>query len=586
MADEQVQRVKQAVDIVEVIGGRIQLKKAGRNFKGLCPFHGEKSPSFFVSSEMQMYKCFGCGVSGDVISFVEAYEGLTFPEALEQLASKAGITLQKRQRTNKETETEKLREMLHLAQEYYSYLLTEHRVGKKARDYLKERGIHQESVRDFGLGYAPHSWQGLWNYLVKKKQYESGLAQRTGMFVTSEQGRMYDRFRGRIMFPLTDFAGKVVGFSGRLLEKEVKEAKYINTPETELYHKGELLYGMSRLKRQIREADRVVVMEGEMDVISSVQAFVPEVVAVKGSALTEAQVLLIRRLTKNIVLCLDADSAGQEAMKRAIEVSEAKAMSLRVIRLTGGKDPDELARTDPKAWRELSKQTVSVYQFLMDLAFEQYDTNTGEGHKRISESMAPVLNAIENEVERDFYVKKLATRLGVHPRKLEEVMAKQAGMKQSLVVQLPKEKSKPLSRQERLERYMLSVGLQFSLDLHEIFEGIESKWFMEGYLLQLVEDLKQILGRGNTMTLATIMAEVKPEQRQLVHELYGEDEELLLLAKPELQRVYERTVTDLQRAYVTRKKRQLTQELAKSSGDEMKMAALRRELLEYMKDQG
>lgn len=586
MADEQVQRVKQAVDIVEVIGGRIQLKKAGRNFKGLCPFHGEKSPSFFVSSEMQMYKCFGCGVSGDVISFIEAYEGLTFPEALEQLATKVGITLQKRQRTNKETETEKLREMLHLAQEYYSYLLTEHRVGKKARDYLQERGIHQESIRDFGLGYAPQSWQGLWDYLVKKKQYEASLAQRTGMFVTSEQGRMYDRFRGRIMFPLTDFAGKVVGFSGRLLEKEVKEAKYINTPETELYHKGELLYGMSRLKRQIREADRVVVMEGEMDVISSVQAFVPEVVAVKGSALTEAQVLLIRRLTKNIVLCLDADSAGQEAMKRAIEVSEAKAMSLRVIRLTGGKDPDELARSDPKAWRELSKQTISVYQFLMDLAFEQYDADTGEGHKKISESMAPVLNAIENEVERDFYVKKLASRLGVQPRKLEEVMAKQASLNQSVVIRESKVKSKSLSRQERLERYLVSVALQFGSEMREIFEEIESRWFMEEYLLQLVVDLKQILARNKKMTLATIVAEVKPEQRQLVSELYGEDEALLLLAKPELQRVYERTVTDLQRAYVTRKKRQLTQELAKSSGNEIKMAALRQELLEFMKDQG
>lgn len=586
MADEQVQRVKQAVDIVEVVGGRIQLKKAGRNFKGLCPFHGEKSPSFFVSSEMQMYKCFGCGVSGDVISFIEAYEGLTFPEALEQLATKAGITLHKRQRTNKETETEKLKEMLHLTQEYYAYLLTKHRVGKKARDYLRERGIHQESIRDFGLGYAPKSWQGLWDYLVKKKQYEASLAQRTGMFVTSERGRIYDRFRGRIMFPLTDFADNVVGFSGRLLEKEVKEAKYINTPETELYHKGELLYGMSRLKRQIREADRVVVMEGEMDVISSVQAFVPEVVAVKGSALTEAQVLLIRRLTKNIVLCLDADAAGQEAMKRAVEVSEAKAMSLRVIRLTGRKDPDELARSDPKAWRELSKQTISVYQFLMDLAFEQYDVDTGEGHKRISESMAPVLNAIENEVERDFYVKKLASRLGVQPRKLEEVMTKQANLKQSVVMQAPKEKSKPLSRQERLERYLVSVGLQFGSEMREIFEEIESRWFTEEYLLQLVVDLKQIFSRSKDMILANIVDEVKPEQRQLVLELYGEDEALLHLTKPELKRIYEKTVVDLQRAYVTRKKRQLTQELAKSSGDERKMATLRQELLKLMKDQG
>lgn len=586
MADEQVQRVKQAVDIVEVIGGRIQLKKAGRNFKGLCPFHGEKSPSFFVSSEMQMYKCFGCGVSGDVISFIEAYEGLTFPEALEQLATKAGITLHKRQRTNKETETEKLKEMLHLTQEYYAYLLTEHRVGKKARDYLRERGIHQESIRDFGLGYAPKSWQGLWDYLVKKKQYEASLAKRTGMFVTSERGRIYDRFRGRIMFPLTDFADNVVGFSGRLLEKEVKEAKYINTPETELYHKGELLYGMSRLKRQIREADRVVVMEGEMDVISSVQAFVPEVVAVKGSTLTEAQVLLIRRLTKNIVLCLDADAAGQEAMKRAVEVSEAKAMSLRVIRLTGRKDPDELARSDPKAWRELSKQTISVYQFLMDLAFEQYDVDTGEGHKRISESMAPVLNAIENEVERDFYVKKLASRLGVQPRKLEEVMTKQANLKQSVVMQAPKEKSKPLSRQERLERYLVSVGLQFGSEMRENFEEIERRWFTEEYLLQLVVDLKQIFSRSKDMILANIVDEVKPEQRQLVSELYGEDEALLHLTKPELKRIYEKTVVDLQRAYVTRKKRQLTQELAKSSGDERKMATLRQELLKLMKDQG
>jgi DNA primase len=381
MSSDDVMRIKEKIDIVALIGERVNLKKAGRNFKGLCPFHGEKSPSFFVSPEMQMYKCFGCQEAGDVIAFLERYEGWSFREVLEALAKRAGVSLTPFRKTGDEDKRERLMEMLHLAAEYYHYLLTKHTIGAKAREYLKQRGIHSQSIEDFKLGYALESWDGLQRYLVGKKGYQVEEMEEGGLVIRHQkpdtsyqkQPHYYDRFRGRIMFPLKDFAGHLVGFSGRVLEAEADEAKYINSPETRLYHKSECLFGLSQAKQAIRKADRVLVVEGEMDVIMSHQAEVKEAVAVKGSALTEAQVLHLRKLTKQIVLCMDADTAGQEAMLRAIEVAEKQGMNLTAIRMAEGKDPAEMAFHNPKRWREVARSDMPIYHFLMEWAFERFD---------------------------------------------------------------------------------------------------------------------------------------------------------------------------------------------------------------------
>ncbi len=420
----QIQEVKQASDIVQLISERRPLQRSGTNWRGLCPFHSEKSPSFFVSEQMQRYKCFGCGETGDAFTFLEKYEGMTFAEGLQYLADRAGIKLEKLSFNSEDDQRQRLLEILDLAKEYFSFLLREHPLGEKARVYLKERGTSAESLKVFQMGYALDSWDGLIKFLNGKKKYSIADLDAAGLIV-NKNGKTYDRFRGRVMFPLTDHRGRVVGFSGRVLDKEAKEAKYINSPETMLYHKSQMLFGFSQLYQEIRKANEAVVVEGEFDVISSAQAHVNNVVAVKGSALTEDHMRLLSRTVTKVILSFDMDSAGMKATQRAIEVARPFGIELRVIDfgvLASGaasdvdlakKDPDELARNHPDLWRQAVKSSISVYDFFLRAAAKKFDLKTPEGKRQAIDELAPVLGQISHAVELDFYVKKLATLLDV-----------------------------------------------------------------------------------------------------------------------------------------------------------------------------
>lgn len=427
----QVQLIKDAADIVQVIGERIKLQRSGSSFKGLCPFHSEKSPSFFVSEQLQRYRCFGCGETGDVLDFLQKYDGMTFVEALQYLADRTGIQLKEVQRTPEDDLRERLLEILNLAKEYYHFLLTEHAIGQKAREYLQDRKITQNSIKLFQLGYSSPGWDGLVRYLHTKKKYALADLEKAGLVIRGNGGRYYDRFRGRLMFPLKDHRGRVVGFSGRLLEPDVKAAKYINSPETLLYHKSKMLYGYKELFAEIKKKNEVIVVEGEFDVISSAQGHVNNVVAIKGSALTKEQVKLLARAARKIVLCLDADAAGVEATRKAIEVVGDTDVELRVIDLSeaeeGKKDVDDLARSDSARWRELSERTIAVYEFLLRLSLRRHDPAAPEGKREIIKEVGPVFANIPHAVERDFYVKKLAEKLKVQTEVVEQDLRRLAG---------------------------------------------------------------------------------------------------------------------------------------------------------------
>lgn len=470
---DQVQEIKASVDIVNLIGERVRLSRGGKNFKGLCPFHSEKSPSFFVSPDIQMYKCFGCGKAGDVFSFLQEYDSFTFAEALQVLADRAGIVLEKKQFSKEDTDRQRLLEALHFAKEYYHYLLTEHEAGKEAREYLKNRGVRQETIKTFQIGYSLDSWDGVQKYLIGKKGFSVHELERVGLVLKASSGnRYYDRFRGRIIFPLTDPRSRVVGFSGRVLDPKIKEAKYINSPETEFYHKSELLFGYSQLHSFIREKEEVVVTEGEFDAISSYQAEVKHVVAIKGSALTEQHVKLLSRSVKRIILSLDADSAGIAATKRAIEVAKPYDLHLRVINIEGGKDPDEIARTSPKGWREMVKSSVSIYEFLINAALKGKDLSTGEGKSDATREIVPVLASIENVVEQAHYITFASEKLGVK-EELFEIETRKYFAKNRMGSRTYKKKeekvenSQVFSRQEILERYILGL-LMLSSDVEAI----------------------------------------------------------------------------------------------------------------------
>src|SRR3989339_1660451 len=284
MARDQVEEVKSKVDIVEIIGEKVALKKAGRHFKGLCPFHSEKSPSFIVSPERQSFKCFGCQKGGDVLTFLQDYDGYSFLEALELLAKRMGITLESYRPTSQDTYKRRLQEIMSLASEYYHYLLTEHKGGEEARAYLKKRGVGSEAVQVFKLGYAPNQWRSVSDYLVQKKKYAPEDLEAVGLIIRKQElgnrnqsNHFYDRFRGRVMFPLRDHKGVVVGLSGRTLLKDENEAKYINSPETMLYSKSRMLYGLWENREYIRKENGIILVEGELDVIPSWQAGVKNV---------------------------------------------------------------------------------------------------------------------------------------------------------------------------------------------------------------------------------------------------------------------------------------------------------------------
>ena len=462
---DQLEEIKRKIDIVELVNSYVPLKKAGRNFKALCPFHSEKTPSFVVSPERQIWHCFGqCGEGGDIFGFLMKIENLDFGEAVRELAKKAGVKLTRYQPSEDERNKQLLYEINHLATEFYHFLLLNHPSGKKALDYILGRGIKKDSLLLFKIGFAPDSWQSLQAFLVGKKGYKVQDLERVGLVIKTQKGDFYDRFRGRLMFPLKDYHGNIRGFAGRLLDPQAKEAKYVNTPETFIYHKSELLFGSSEAKEEIKKKDQAVLVEGELDMISSFQAGVKNVLAIKGSALSEPQVKLISRFTQNLVFALDQDLAGDQAARRGIETAEAGRMMIRVVESKEGKDPDEIAQKNPTLWRELVQKAVPVYDYLLDSAFKRFDGQTIEGKRKISGEFILALTKISNEIVRDHYVRELANRLQVGEEAILKEIGKtkasqmETGVGQALFAKpaIGKEKLK----REVLEDYLLSLAFQ------------------------------------------------------------------------------------------------------------------------------
>lgn len=457
-----IDEVKSRLNIIDIIGERVTLKRAGRNFKGLCPFHNEKTPSFMVSPERGSWHCFGCGKGGSVIDFVMEYEHVDFAEALETLALRAGVTLEHRQSESPEKKLkEKIYEVNHLASEYYHYILTSHKLGKNALEYLAKRGVKEQTMKTFMLGYSPNSWDGLKKFL-NKKGYDERLLETAGLTIPSSRGG-YDRFRGRVMFALRDHRGKVIGFSGRLLDPEIKEAKYINTAETPVYVKGDTLYGIDVTKGAIQKENEAIVMEGEFDVISSFQEGIGNVVAIKGSALTEAHVTLIRRFADKIIFALDADVAGDAASRRGINIAEKAGLELKVVRMPVGKDPDDAVRENPPGFKKAIKEAVPVYDYFIDSAKSRFDTESAFGKKRISDELLPILLSIENTIVQAHYIKKVAKLLDVTEEIITEGIKRISKTQisqntQNTITAGKKEDSK--TRPEKLEVFILALILQ------------------------------------------------------------------------------------------------------------------------------
>ncbi|MDO8444155.1 MAG: DNA primase, partial [bacterium] len=372
--DSQVQEVKEKNDIIEVIGSYLTLKKAGVNYKAVCPFHSEKSPSFMINPERQTFKCFGCSEGGDVITFVEKMEGLDFYNALKLLAEKAGVQLKSNSvqyGSNVHSADKKTRsfEINEWAAKVYNKILTDHPKADPARKYLEKRGLSAETIKNFNIGYAPDSWDFILRFLISKK-YTEAEAVEAGVAIRSERGKIYDRFRGRIVFPICNPMGATVAFTARILEIPGKPtdtgAKYLNSSESAIYTKGKVIYGLDRAKMAIKEADLAIIVEGNMDVIACHQHGFKNVVASSGTAATLDQLKILSRYASEIAFCFDTDTAGQTAMKRAVKIALANDISTKIITTEPFKDADEAIKADPKNWQKMVASAKPSLEYWID----------------------------------------------------------------------------------------------------------------------------------------------------------------------------------------------------------------------------
>lgn len=518
-----LEKLKEKIDVVELIGSYIQLKKAGRNFKGNCPFHQEKTPSFVVSPERQLWRCFGsCGIGGDSIAFFMKYENLSFPEAITDLAQRYGIEIEKMPIEDKIFHyKERLIKVNQVAAEFYHYILTKSSIGKTALDYLKKRDISDKIIETFQLGYSPSSWDSLTRFLHTKKYTDTELVD-SGLCIKKQQSStVYDRFRGRVMFPLKDHRGYTVGFSGRILSGE-NEAKYVNTPETTLYHKRTMLFGLNITKDAVKKENSIIIVEGEFDMITPFQHGISAIAAVKGSALTVEQLQLIKRYTSRVYLALDADKAGEEAIRRAIEVAEPMGFELGVIVIEGGKDPDEAVRTNEVEFKKSLSRPIPVYDFLMQLFAKKYPPNDPFSKKQIGEEMAPFLFGITNPIVQSYYIKQLAKLLDVSEESTSRVvrMYRKKRFVRPSVIEIPVQK--PL-RETVIQQYILEQLLHAStLDKHiaEVQEIISESDFIIPSYGKLFMKLKESSLIKGAFDINAFIQSLPPELASVADELY------------------------------------------------------------------
>jgi len=488
MFNSPIEEIKDRLDIVEVIRGYIKLQKAGANYRALCPFHNEKKPSFFVSPSRQIWHCFGaCSEGGDIFKFIMKIEGVEFGDALRILAQKAGVEL-KRQDPKLKTERQRLYEILELSCRFFEKQLEVSPTGGEAKEYLLKRGVKEETIKKWRLGYAPDAWQGLSDFLVSRG-YKREEIERAGLALKSEKtGNYFDRFRARITFPIFDLSSQIIGFGGRVFKNE-DTAKYINSPNTLLYDKSRILYGLNKAGVSIRKKDFCVLVEGYMDVILAHQTGFENVVATSGTALTQRQLSILKRYSENLLTAFDMDLAGDSATKRGIDLAQSHGFNIKVITMPEEKDPADVISENPKTWQNLLQEATTIHDFYFNNALAQFDKDTLEGKKGISRILLPVIKRIPNKIEQSHWVKNLADVLQARE---EDVLAELSKIKvddfskqtfEQIIVSPPK------SRKELLEERLIMLMIKFPEKLSLIKE--EDFQIFSCRTLEIINCLKQ-----------------------------------------------------------------------------------------------
>jgi DNA primase len=426
ISPEIVEQVRHACDIVDVIGSYVPLKKSGAKFKALSPFQKEKTPSFYVDPSKQIFKCFSSGHGGDVFKFLMILENMSFPEAVRRLAQRAGVVIPESgpHDSMARSRNEELRALNAAVASWWQKLLKADPAAEPARQYLRNRDFPDSLAEEFGLGYAPEAWDGTLKW-AQKAGYSMEALEMAKLVATSESGRTYDFFRGRLMIPVCNDSGEVVAFSGRLLDPEAKAQKYVNSHETPIFTKSRILFGLNKTKRAIIEAESAIVCEGQIDLMRCWQKGVRNIVASQGTAFTEAHARILKRLAKEVVICFDADNAGQKASHRSIDVLLKEGLQVRIARIPQGEDPDSLLRKQPVAvFETIVREAKDYTRHLLDTASEQEDISSPRGRGLIAQKMAQVIAQIPNAVQREGFLLEVARRLQVSRAVLDEEVRK------------------------------------------------------------------------------------------------------------------------------------------------------------------
>ncbi len=418
-----IDEVKQKTDIVEVVSQYAKLTKSGRTFRALCPFHSEKHPSFFVYPEQQTWHCFGaCNTGGDVFSFIMKKQGIDFGDTLRLLGEKAGVSIASRFEPEAEgKEKERLYQINEAATQYFHNLLLNSPAGEKARNYLASRGFSPKTIADFQLGFSLNSWEALKKYLMERDYTENELLT-AGLVIEAEGGKSHDRFRNLLMFPICDARGRTTGFGARVLDDSLP--KYLNSPQTPIFDKSSSLYGINLATAAIRRQNQAVIVEGYMDVITAHQNGFNNVVASMGTSVTEKQVGMLKRLTKNMALALDADVAGDEASLRCVDYENTLGAEVKVIILPRGKDPDDVIKEDTKIWQHLLEEALPVVDYTFNMVTANLDLTTASGKSVAVDKLLPIIAEIKDDIRRDHYLNKLARLTETSYRSMEAALSK------------------------------------------------------------------------------------------------------------------------------------------------------------------
>jgi DNA primase len=508
--EDVVDEIRQRTDLVGLVGEHIKLERRGKNMVGLCPFHNEKTPSFTVSPDKQLFHCFGCGASGNAFNLVMQLEKLSFPEAARFLARRVGITIDepKKSSTGEDSLKEKIYDLNLLAARFYNYCLLKTASGSKALEYLRKRGIQEETIELFKLGYAPAEWTGFFNF-AKNKGVSADLMLKAGLVSPGKDEGCYDRFRNRIIFPIFNISGRIVGFGGRALDESDKSGpKYLNSPETAVFNKSSVLYGLHLARNEIRREKKALVMEGYTDVITAYQAGIKNAVASLGTALSAEQGRILRYQAETVVTAYDADNAGEAATWRGLSILQASGCLVQVIAMPPGTDPDGFIREHgATAFVELVDESLPLMEYRLQQLRKRYDITSDRGRINYVNDLMPFLLSAVNPIEQDYYLKRASEELGVEEESLRSELRKRRKRPDR---HSGKEKNDQSLQVEEInlrpaEKILISLMLQ-SKEIAELGRNhLQTDYFTDQKVRMIVEELWQAAERDKMVSAEKLM---------------------------------------------------------------------------------